>query len=142
MGVITADRISSSGQKVAARMQGGRRECSEPCQTELGMAQAPAVPTRLQHHHTSAAGTGQRLAQHPRATSAEMRWMWQTVTVTLHFSHATTAEAVTQDSLQWPARAYGRNSPELLSIGYILPQEGQEKVPCAFHSITAGMQPF
>lgn len=31
MGVITADRISSSGQKVAARMQGGRQECSEPC---------------------------------------------------------------------------------------------------------------
>lgn len=58
MGVITADRISARGQKAAAGMQWGVLWAA-PSQTGQGMAQAPALPVRLQHHNTCAGGTGQ-----------------------------------------------------------------------------------
>lgn len=65
MGVITADRISSSGQKAAAPHNEAARSALSSALT----ARAGDGPARLQHLNTCAGGT--ELAQHPRAAWAE-----------------------------------------------------------------------
>lgn len=136
MGVITADRISSSGQKAAARMQ--CQECSEqPCHK-----QGRARP-RLQHHNPCAGGTGQSwlspqglLQQGPGGCGSDCHTPFQPHP---HSRGSNTGFPTVA------CRCLGKKFTKLLSRGYTIPQKGQGKSNLCFpqkHSITDGLQPF